>query len=301
MPKTLNQFLSRPLIFTLKLGDYRLVVLQTVPQCGFVSLWFHRSSVSLAERSQKWHVLRKTCSSTSGWWPNQRFFCFIFRWNLGKTYNIVLGFGQVVLGMDMGLREMCVGEKRTVIIPPHLGYGEAGVGESVVEKASGTWSLFVFCAFWCSNTICFFHLKPQPRKAVVFIQVFSIFISKPHEFGVSAMLMGLSRGFCGRKKNKKPLTLQTHVWEMSLKGLPRWARRFLGKLFPGTVECYLRSYLRRFPCGKDWCQVLEILVVFALTAIMVWFMILAKMNPPHGVWREPLLFQFLYFCCLEME
>lgn len=52
-----------------------------------------------------------------------------FRWNLGKTYNIVLGSGQVVLGMDMGLREMCVGEKRTVIIPPHLGYGEAGVGE----------------------------------------------------------------------------------------------------------------------------------------------------------------------------
>lgn len=55
---------------------------------------------------------------------------FLFsRWNLGKTYNIVLGSGQVVLGMDMGLREMCVGEKRTVIIPPHLGYGEAGVGE----------------------------------------------------------------------------------------------------------------------------------------------------------------------------
>lgn len=55
---------------------------------------------------------------------------FLFsRWDLGKTYNIVLGSGQVVLGMDMGLREMCVGEKRTVIIPPHLGYGEAGVGE----------------------------------------------------------------------------------------------------------------------------------------------------------------------------
>lgn len=34
--------------------------------------------------------------------------------------------------MDMGLREMCVGEKRTVIIPPHLGYGEAGVGEWVM-------------------------------------------------------------------------------------------------------------------------------------------------------------------------
>lgn len=56
-------------------------------------------------------------------------FLLFFRWNLGKTYNIVLGSGQVVLGMDMGLREMCVGEKRTVIIPPHLGYGEAGVGK----------------------------------------------------------------------------------------------------------------------------------------------------------------------------
>ncbi|EDL88049.1 FK506 binding protein 9, isoform CRA_a [Rattus norvegicus] len=56
-------------------------------------------------------------------------------WNLGKTYNIVLGFGQVVLGMDMGLREMCVGEKRTVIIPPHLGYGEAGVDGEVPGSA----------------------------------------------------------------------------------------------------------------------------------------------------------------------
>lgn len=56
-------------------------------------------------------------------------------WNLGKTYNIVLGSGQVVLGMDMGLREMCVGEKRTVIIPPHLGYGEAGVDGEVPGSA----------------------------------------------------------------------------------------------------------------------------------------------------------------------
>lgn len=46
----------------------------------------------------------------------------------------MLGFGQVVLGMDMGLREMCVGEKRTVIIPPHLGYGEAGVGKRGVRE-----------------------------------------------------------------------------------------------------------------------------------------------------------------------
>ncbi|XP_065256054.1 peptidyl-prolyl cis-trans isomerase FKBP9 isoform X1 [Emys orbicularis] len=55
--------------------------------------------------------------------------------SLGKTYNIVLGSGQVVLGMDMGLRDMCVGERRTVIIPPHLGYGEAGVEGEVPGSA----------------------------------------------------------------------------------------------------------------------------------------------------------------------
>ncbi|XP_021105812.1 peptidyl-prolyl cis-trans isomerase FKBP9 isoform X2 [Heterocephalus glaber] len=54
-------------------------------------------------------------------------------WNLGKTHNVVLGFGQVVLGVDMGLREMCVGERRTVVIPPHLGYGEAGVEIALVS------------------------------------------------------------------------------------------------------------------------------------------------------------------------
>ncbi|XP_023681532.2 peptidyl-prolyl cis-trans isomerase FKBP9-like [Paramormyrops kingsleyae] len=53
----------------------------------------------------------------------------------GKTYNIVLGAGQVVLGMEMGLQDMCVGEKRTLIIPPHLAYGERGVDGEVPGSA----------------------------------------------------------------------------------------------------------------------------------------------------------------------
>ncbi|XP_043918938.1 peptidyl-prolyl cis-trans isomerase FKBP9 isoform X2 [Protopterus annectens] len=55
--------------------------------------------------------------------------------NYGKTYNIVLGSGQVVLGMDIGLHDMCIGEKRTVIIPPHLGYGEQGIDGEVPGSA----------------------------------------------------------------------------------------------------------------------------------------------------------------------
>lgn len=145
MSKTLNQFLSHLLIFTLKLLTIpgwlfcRLslsVGLCPYDSAGVLYLWQkdHRSDMFSGRHAQL----------PVAWWPNQRFFCFIFRWNLGKTYNIVLGSGQVVLGMDMGLREMCVGEKRTVIIPPHLGYGEAGVGESVTV-VKGVWDMVIVC------------------------------------------------------------------------------------------------------------------------------------------------------------
>ncbi|XP_018590122.1 peptidyl-prolyl cis-trans isomerase FKBP9-like [Scleropages formosus] len=53
----------------------------------------------------------------------------------GKTYNVVLGAGQVVLGMEMGLQDMCVGEKRRLVVPPHLAYGERGIDGEVPGSA----------------------------------------------------------------------------------------------------------------------------------------------------------------------
>lgn len=36
-------------------------------------------------------------------------------------------------GLDEGLQGMCVGEKRLVTVPPHLGHGEKGGENSAVK------------------------------------------------------------------------------------------------------------------------------------------------------------------------
>jgi len=43
------------------------------------------------------------------------------------TWNFVMGLGQAIQGYELGLRGMCQGEKRTLVIPPALAYGDYGV------------------------------------------------------------------------------------------------------------------------------------------------------------------------------
>ncbi|KAM8946343.1 peptidyl-prolyl cis-trans isomerase FKBP10 [Pelodytes ibericus] len=52
-----------------------------------------------------------------------------------STYNTYIGMGYIIPGMDAGLQGVCVGEKRRILIPPHLGYGENGAGNSIPGSA----------------------------------------------------------------------------------------------------------------------------------------------------------------------
>lgn len=85
---------------------------------GCIDLTLSRGAFSLDDFTKGRINLYFSFSCSTSW---------VFSYDRDSTFNVFVGKGQLIAGMDQALVGMCVNERRFVKIPPKLAYGSEGV------------------------------------------------------------------------------------------------------------------------------------------------------------------------------
>ncbi|XP_077316066.1 peptidyl-prolyl cis-trans isomerase FKBP10 [Lithobates pipiens] len=117
--------------------------------------------------------------------------------------QINLGANKVIDGLELGLTGMCVGEKRSLIVPPHLGHGESGargIPPSAVmrfdvelfHREEGIPEGYLF--IWLGDTPeNLFEIMDLDKNGEVPLEEFSTFLQAQVKEGKGRFLPGVDR------------------------------------------------------------------------------------------------------------
>ncbi len=84
-------------------------------------LWFTDLAVGKGAAAEAGRTVRV---HYTGWLPNGK--KFDSSRDRGEPFAFTLGAGQVITGWDEGVKGMKVGGRRKLVLPPQMGYGDAG-------------------------------------------------------------------------------------------------------------------------------------------------------------------------------
>lgn len=89
------------------------------------------------ERCRIW-VRGREPTGSKGVSQPRRLLCAPCSHDYGSPQEVTLGTNKVIEGLNRGLLDMCAGERRVLIVPPHLGHGESGGRGTTATSAEQT-------------------------------------------------------------------------------------------------------------------------------------------------------------------